>query len=55
MASYKVLADNLVVAQKGATIDESALEGANIQALLEGGHIEAVGVKTKSQTQMEGE
>jgi hypothetical protein len=49
MASYKVLTDNLVIAQKGATVDDSALAGANIQALIEGGHLEPVSVSKKQE------
>jgi hypothetical protein len=55
MASYKVLTDRLVVAKQGATIDETALEGANIQALIDGGHIEpaSVGKKQEDSTKQE--
>jgi hypothetical protein len=49
MASYKVLTDNLVVAKKGATIDDTALDGANIQALIDGGHIEPASVNKKQE------
>jgi hypothetical protein len=49
MASYKVLTDRLVVAKKGATIDDTALDGANIQALIDGGHIEPLSVNKKQE------
>jgi hypothetical protein len=49
MASYKVLTDNFVLAKQGATIDETALEGANIQALIDGGHIEPASVSKKQE------
>jgi hypothetical protein len=49
MASYKVLTENLVGAKKGATIDDTALEGANIQALIDGGHIEPASVSKKQE------
>jgi hypothetical protein len=39
MASYKVLSDNFALGSKGDTLDESALEGCNISALVEGEHI----------------
>jgi hypothetical protein len=55
MRSFKILSDRLTIGKQGQTIDEDALDGANIQALLDGGHLEAVGVKTKSQSQLEGE
>ena len=49
MAIYKVISDRLSVANKGATIDETALEGANIQALIDGGHIEPASVSKKQE------
>jgi hypothetical protein len=49
MASYKVLTDRLVVAKKGATIDDTALDGANIQALIDGGHIEPLLINKKQE------
>lgn len=55
MATYKIVSDNCTLGKVGATVTESELEGLNLQALLDGGHLEAVGVKTKSQTQLEGE
>ena len=42
MSSYKILSDRLTIGKQGQTIDEDALDGANIQALVDGGHIEAV-------------
>ena len=39
MNTYKVLTDRLSVGKKNTTLDESALEGANIQALIDAGHI----------------
>jgi hypothetical protein len=39
MAQYKVLSDNFALGSKGDTIDGNALEGCNIFALVEGGHI----------------
>lgn len=48
MATYKVLSDRLTIASKGQTIDEKALEGANIEALIISGHIAlVVGKKTE--------
>jgi hypothetical protein len=49
MATYKVVSDRLTVAKKGATIDDTALEDANIQALIEAGHIEPVSVSKKQE------
>jgi len=42
MKTYKILSDRLVIGNKGQTIDEKALDGANIAALIDGGHIEPV-------------
>jgi hypothetical protein len=42
MTSYKVLSDRLVVAKQGQIIDEALLDGANIQALIDGEHIAVV-------------
>jgi hypothetical protein len=49
MASYKVISDRLSATKKGATIDETALEGANIQALIDAGHIELAPVSKKQE------
>lgn len=51
MATYKVLSDRFVLANKGQTIDEDALEGANIQALIDGGHIAPVSNKKIEDTE----
>jgi hypothetical protein len=40
MKKFKVLSNRLSGLKFGELIDESDLEGANIEALLEGGHIE---------------
>jgi hypothetical protein len=54
MITYKIISDNCTLGKIDATVTESELEGLNLQALLDGGHLETVGVKTKSQTQIEG-
>lgn len=51
MASYKILSDRLTVGKQGQIIDEAQLEGANISALVEGGHIAPVANKTKEEVQ----
>ncbi len=48
MATFKILSDRLTVGNKGQTIDETALEGANIVALIESGHIEPVNNNKKT-------
>jgi len=49
MATYKVISDRLSVAKQGATIDDTALDGANIQALIDAGHIELAPVSKKQE------
>lgn len=39
MATYKVLADNIAGKNPGDSITDDELQGANIEALLESGHI----------------
>jgi hypothetical protein len=43
MAQFKVLSDRLADVTAGSTVDDMQLEGLNIEALIEGGHIEALG------------
>jgi hypothetical protein len=45
MTSYKILSDRLTIGKQGQTIDADALDGANIQALVDGGHIAIVSAK----------
>lgn len=50
MASYKVVADNIVGKSPGDTITDEELDGCNIEALIEGGHITAdPSTKTKAE------
>lgn len=39
MATYKVLSDNFAGKNAGDTVTDEDLEGANIEALIEGGHL----------------
>jgi hypothetical protein len=48
MATYKVISDNFAKGAKGSTVSDADLEGFNISALIEGGHIAEV--KGKSET-----
>lgn len=50
MASYKVLSENFSLAKQGEVLDSSALDGCNIGALVEGGHLAEVNAKSKSVT-----
>jgi len=45
MSSYKILSDRLTLGNQGQTIDDDALDGANIQALIDSGHIAIVSAK----------
>ena len=45
MATYKVLSDNFSFGKQGDSIDNSVLDGCNIQALIDGEHIVEVNVK----------
>lgn len=47
MANYKVLSDNFAGGEKGTTVDGASLEGCNIPALIEGGHLVEIGAKSK--------
>ena len=52
MKTYKVTSDRLTVGKLGESIDETALDGANIQALIDGAHIALVTNK-KTDEQLE--
>ncbi len=39
MGKYEVISDNLANHEKGDTVDAKQLTGANIAALIEGGHL----------------
>ena len=49
MATYKVISDRLTGSKKGETLDERSLTGANIQALIEAGHLEPAPVTKKQE------
>jgi hypothetical protein len=42
MTAYKITSDNTTLGKQGATIDDDALVGFNVDALIEGGHVEVV-------------
>lgn len=50
MATYKVLSDNFASGKQGDVLDSAVLDGCNIEALVEGGHIVEVNSKSKSVT-----
>jgi hypothetical protein len=45
MASYKVLSDRVADKKAGDTISDAELDGFNVDALIEGQHIEAIAAK----------
>jgi len=49
MTTYKILSDRMTVGKKGQSIDEAVLDGANIAALIDGGHIEPVSNTKKTE------
>ena len=49
MANYKVRTDRCALGKQGATISGDDLEGLNIDALVDGGHLAEVNVKVPKQ------
>jgi len=45
MASYKVLSDNFSLGKQGELLDSALLDGCNIEALVEAGHLAEVSAK----------
>ena len=45
MTSYKVLSDRFSLGKKGDTVDSALLDGCNIEALVEAGHLAEVSAK----------
>jgi len=45
MASYKVLSDNFALGKQGDTVDSELLDGCNISALVDAGHLAEVNAK----------
>lgn len=50
MAQYKINSERFSLGTKGETIDESVLDGANIQALIDGGHLTVATAKKTEET-----
>lgn len=55
MAQYKVLSENFTVGSQGDTIDSDKLDGCNIAALIESGHLAEIGYKASKQETKETE
>jgi hypothetical protein len=49
MPNYKVMTDRCSLGKQGATISGDDLEGVNVAALVEGGHLAEVNVKVPKQ------
>lgn len=49
MANYKVISENCTLGAQGANISGDDLEGFNVAALVEGGHLAEVNVKITKQ------
>jgi hypothetical protein len=49
MANYKVISDNCTLGKQGDTISADDLDGVNVDALLDGGHLAEVNVKVLKQ------
>ena len=49
MANYKVMTDKCALGKQGATLTADDLEGFNVDALVNGGHLAEVNVKVSKQ------
>jgi len=47
MTAYKITSDMTSLGKQGSTVNEDALVGLNVDALIEGGHVEVVNVASK--------
>lgn len=45
MTTYKILSQNFALGKQGESVDSKALEGCNVEALIEAGHLAEVGGK----------
>ena len=49
MPNYKVMSENCILGKQGETISADDLDGVNVDALLDGGHLAEVNVKVFKQ------
>jgi len=49
MANYKIISENCTLGAQGSNISGDDLEGLNVDALVEGGHLAEVNVKVSKQ------
>lgn len=47
MTTYKIISDNTTLGKNGDTVNADALAGLNVDALIQGGHIEQVVVAAR--------
>jgi len=50
MATYKIISDNTSLGSAGSFVADKDLVGLNVQALIEGGHIEPATKSVKQET-----
>lgn len=55
MKSYKVLSENFAAGKQGETVDSASLDGCNIEALVEAGHLAEVSAKVSKSVTSEQE
>lgn len=55
MKSYKVLSENFAAGKQGEIVDSASLDGCNIEALVEGGHLAEVNAKVSKSVTSEQE
>lgn len=55
MTSYKITSENCTLGKLGGTVTEAELDAVNLQALIEGGHLELLSSKSQKNTTTEGE
>ena len=55
MTSYRIQSDNCTLGKQGETISADDLNGLNVDALLDGGHLAEVNVKIPKQDTKESE
>jgi len=53
MAQFKIVSENFALGAAGETVSEEVLDGCNIVALVEGGHLVEVSNKVKAEKETE--
>jgi hypothetical protein len=55
MTTYKVLSENFALGKQGDTVDNALLDGCNISALIDAGHIAEISAKVSKSVTSEQE